>query len=250
MDLRLRFAEHGFVRLDQSFPPELATAMADAVWSELTRTHGLSRTDRSTWTVTEPRKLGSLRRKRTFDALATPAIVAAISELLGEESWKQPFSWGGPLVTFPSHGQWNVPADGWHIDFPARSALRLKWLAFLAPVAAGGGGTVVLSGSHHLVERYLHRIDPADPGRSSVARNAIFSADPWLRSIREPGAADQRVATLMKHGGTTVDGVDLRVVELTGQPGDVVFLHPHLFHAPAPNHSQTPRLMVTGGLTG
>jgi ectoine hydroxylase-related dioxygenase (phytanoyl-CoA dioxygenase family) len=49
---------------------------------------------------------------------------------------------------------------------------------------------------------------------------------------------------------TAVDGVPVRIVELTGEPGDVVFLHPHLFHAPAPNHGRTPRLMVTGGLTG
>ncbi|WP_171064674.1 phytanoyl-CoA dioxygenase family protein [Actinomadura soli] len=50
--------------------------------------------------------------------------------------------------------------------------------------------------------------------------------------------------------GTTVAGVPVRVVELTGRPGDVVFLHPHLFHAPAANRSAAPRLMITGGLDG
>lgn len=45
-----------------------------------------------------------------------------------------------------------------------------------------------------------------------------------------------------------IDGVTVRVVELTGEPGDVVFMHPHLFHAPAPNRAEEPRLMVTGGL--
>jgi hypothetical protein len=35
--------------------------------------------------------------------------------------------------------------------------------------------------------------------------------------------------------GAAVSGVPVRVVELTGQPGDVVFMHPHLFHAAAPN---------------
>ena len=42
--------------------------------------------------------------------------------------------------------------------------------------------------------------------------------------------------------------ITVRVVELTGQPGDLVFIHPHLFHAPAPNRGPSPRLMVTGGL--
>jgi ectoine hydroxylase-related dioxygenase (phytanoyl-CoA dioxygenase family) len=46
------------------------------------------------------------------------------------------------------------------------------------------------------------------------------------------------------------EGADVggHVVELTGQPGDVVFLHPHVLHAAAPNDGDGPRLMVTGGL--
>jgi ectoine hydroxylase-related dioxygenase (phytanoyl-CoA dioxygenase family) len=97
---------------------------------------------------------------------------------------------------------------------------------------------VVLAGSHRLVERHLRQADPTDPGRSPVVRDAIFAAHPWLRDLRR-----------LRHQGAGVDGVEVRVVELTGEPGDVVFLHPHLFHAPAPNHSPHPRLMVTGGVT-
>jgi hypothetical protein len=218
-ELSQRFAADGFVRLSQAFPVELADALAGEVWSELGRRHGISRTDRSTWTPAEPRGLGALRKRGVFDALATPAVVEAISELLGDEDWPRPFSWGDPLVTMPSPGRWAVPATGWHIDFPARSTLRLKWLAYLAPVTAGGGGTVVLAGSHRLVERYL-LANPTDPGRSATVRDAVLAAGSW------------------PHG----------VVELTGEPGDLVFLHPHLFHAPAPNHASSPRLMATGGL--
>jgi ectoine hydroxylase-related dioxygenase (phytanoyl-CoA dioxygenase family) len=161
--------------------------------------------------------LGGLRQRGVFDALAVPAVVAAISELLDTDTWPRPFSWGDPLVTMPAPGRWAVPDTGWHIDFPARSALRLKWLAYLAPVPAAGGGTVVLAGSHRLVDRFL-RDNPADPGRSATVRDTVL-------------AAEHRT-----------------VVELSGEPGDMVFMHPHLFHAPAPNHSSTPRLMATGGL--
>jgi hypothetical protein len=82
--------------------------MADEVWAELGRRHGMSRRDRATWTNIRPSGLGGLRKRKVFDALATPAFV--------------------------------------------------------------------------------------------------------------------------------------------GEPGDMVFLHPHLLHAPAPNHSTSPRLMATGGL--
>ena len=215
--MRDQFFEDGFVRLRGAFPVGLAAALADEVWAELERRHGMSKGDSATWTIVRPSGLGGLRN--AFDALAVPAVVAAISDLLGTDAWPPPFSWGDPLVTMPTPGRWAMPETGWHIDFPARSNLRLKWLAYLAPVRPGGGGTVVLTGSHRLVERFL-REHPTDPGRSGTVRETVLAA--------EPGGA----------------------VELTGEPGDVVFLHPHLFHAPAPNHSTSPRLMATGGLAG
>ena len=44
---------------------------------------------------------------------------------------------------------------------------------------------------------------------------------------------------------TEIGGVPVRVVELTGEPGDVVFMHPWMVHAPAPNGADVPRIMVT-----
>ena len=40
-----------------------------------------------------------------------------------------------------------------------------------------------------------------------------------------------------------VEGVPLRVVELTGEPGDMVFCHPLLVHCGAPNRGAWPRFM-------
>jgi ectoine hydroxylase-related dioxygenase (phytanoyl-CoA dioxygenase family) len=37
----------------------------------------------------------------------------------------------------------------------------------------------------------------------------------------------------------------VRVVELTGAPGDVVLWHPSLFHAASPNASSRPGFMLT-----
>ncbi|HEY1620042.1 MAG TPA: hypothetical protein VGG25_20630 [Streptosporangiaceae bacterium] len=42
---------------------------------------------------------------------------------------------------------------------------------------------------------------------------------------------------------TTVQGVPLRVVELTGEPGDMVFCHPVMLHSVAPNRGTRPRFM-------
>jgi ectoine hydroxylase-related dioxygenase (phytanoyl-CoA dioxygenase family) len=51
-----------------------------------------------------------------------------------------------------------------------------------------------------------------------------------------------RVAAFMDRE-TVVDGVPLRVVELTGEPGDMVFCHPVIVHCAAPNRGARPRFM-------
>jgi len=157
--------------------------------------------------------------------------------LLGTDAWPHPADWGGALVTFPTAGDWTVPTTGWHLDWPARGApgsqLLVKWLGYVTPVGAGGGGTLVIAGSHRLVADHLADTDPSDPGSSRTVREAIFGSHPWFR---EPRLDD----------GPVVRGVPVRVVELTGEPGDVVFLHPHLLHAAAPNCAATPRFMITG----
>ena len=42
---------------------------------------------------------------------------------------------------------------------------------------------------------------------------------------------------------TIVEGVALRVVELSGEPGDMVFCHPAMVHCSAPNRGTRPRFM-------
>jgi hypothetical protein len=56
-----------------------------------------------------------------------------------------------------------------------------------------------------------------------------------------PSPAD-RVGAFMDRE-TVVDGVPLRVVELTGEPGDMVFCHPVMVHCVAPNRGARPRFM-------
>jgi hypothetical protein len=44
--------------------------------------------------------------------------------------------------------------------------------------------------------------------------------------------------------GAKLRGVDLLVGEMTGQPGDVVLMHPATLHSLSPNSRTTPRLML------
>jgi hypothetical protein len=42
-----------------------------------------------------------------------------------------------------------------------------------------------------------------------------------------------------------VDGVPLQVEEITGEPGDVILMHPHALHDGSDNVLETPRLALT-----
>ncbi len=73
---------------------------------------------------------------------------------------------------------------------------------------------------------------------------ASLAAHPWLRGLWESGDDGDRTQRYM-NDGTVVDGVSLRVIELTGEPGDVVLMHCDCFHAAAPNRLTEPRMMLT-----
>lgn len=46
--------------------------------------------------------------------------------------------------------------------------------------------------------------------------------------------------------GTIIDGVQLRVVQLTGEPSDGILLYCDCLHGAAPNRLTEPRIMLTG----
>ena len=44
---------------------------------------------------------------------------------------------------------------------------------------------------------------------------------------------------------TAVGGAELRVVEMTGEPGDVFLVHPLIVHAPSTNCADVPRIVLS-----
>ena len=53
-----------------------------------------------------------------------------------------------------------------------------------------------------------------------------------------------RVERFMQQG-TTLEEVEVRVVEMTGEPGDVYLVHPLMMHAASPNCLATPRMVLS-----
>jgi hypothetical protein len=243
------FERAGLLRIPGAIPAADTAAMCDRVWAHVRAEHGMERDDPATWRVEE--RLPGLRKVaggREFERIGSPAVRSTLDGLLGE--WTEPPKWGVLLVTFPRRDQaeWDVPVSVWHNDFvrydAGREVRAVQLFVLLNDIRPGGGATLVLTGSHRLVAKYA---DPAADGpHPKRLRQTLGAADPWLRKLwaRDGAEGNDRVRRYMVDGAE-VDGVPLRVVELTGQAGDVYFMHCDTFHAAAPNCGDEPRMMAT-----
>lgn len=237
------FAEQGFVRVADALPAPFVTAVQMTIWEQLHVQYGIVRQDSTTW---RPRWCGI--NKTIIDSKVgveiTPRLVAAIDQLLGIAQWRPLKTLGGLLLTMPQpEGTPWQPALDWHFDNDPRAyrALvdELMLFTFFSAVQPQGGGTLVLSGSSRLVERYLaaHILDKP-PQTADLAT--------WYPGLAEIMGRRQReacsIATLMEEP-IEVDDIPLQMIELTGEPGDAVLCHPSLMHTVSMNCSTVPRIM-------
>ena len=237
-----RFERDGYVVVKQAFPRADALEMQDRWWAELDRAHRIRRDDRSTWRPI-PGDLKAAKSDPIQARIASARVRGVFGDLFGEDPLEPPKDWGRAIATFPEAGDWNVPTWFWHWDNPVDLHLdrptALFVVSFIGEVKPRSGGTLLLSGSPRLL---LQQADqPRDPAVKPWF--ALYRSHPWLMALagEAPSPAD-RVAAFMDQE-TVVDGVPLRVVELTGEPGDMVFCHPCMVHCGAPNRGDHPRFM-------
>jgi hypothetical protein len=249
-----RFERDGYVVVRQAFARADGLAMERRWWAELADTHGIRPDDRSSWRQI-PGNLKAAKRDHIQAAILTERVRGVIDDLLGKATWSPPKDWGVTLVTFPEPGSWEVPTRFWHWDNPCEPHLDrprgLFVVSFIGSVAPRGGGTLILAGSPRLLIEQERRIpedqrDPAAaPAAAPVAKpwDRFHRSHPWLMALtgKAPSPAD-RIAAFMDRE-TIVEGVPLRVVELTGEPGDIVFCHPLMVHCGARNRGARPRFM-------
>lgn len=243
---RAQFLETGVVRVPGVIPKADAAAMADRIWEACERRHGILRGDPATWTRERLFQLGDLRRDGAFAPMRSAGLEALLDDVFGERGWTAPRHWGGPLVTFPSPGEWAVTGASWHLDMwpglrldPWPNMLRV--FTFLTPLEPRGGGTLYVAGSARLAMALIAA--RRAKLRSATLREAMKRASPWIAELCSPADGGERTRRFMDEGAE-VSGVRLRVGEMTGEPGDVFLMHPGALHAAAANCRQVPRMML------
>lgn len=247
VEQRDEFSRAGILRLPGAIGSREAAAMRDSVWKALQRRHNVRRDAPETWQAARITGTHDLPKSETFAQIGSPAIRAALDDLLGRGNWQSPERWGSLLVTFPeSREQWDVPHQSWHLDFPASRNLKglfiVRLFTCLAKLPPGGGGTVFVAGSHRLVENRL-LAENVEELKSADARIALRRSCSWVDSLCQKDGDGGRVQRFMESSEAFGD-VELRVVEMTGEPGDVLLTHPLLLHAPARNCASVPRIVL------
>ena len=243
------FERTGIVKLTGVFSDDCATAMREAVWRGWADTYGVRRDDPTTWGVVPRFKtLKAVKRDPSFRAVLGDALRSIADRLLGP-GWSTSNGFGSLLTSFPNATEWHLPSnDGmWHSDYgyttPMDPLPGLRVFAVFGDVPAGGGGTLLVEGSHRMVERFVRAHPDVAAGRARLARSSCHASNPWLHELTHGDASDRGRVDRFMATTTDVDGIPARVIEACGQPGDVYVCHPWTIHCPPPNAHTQPRFL-------
>ncbi|MBM7798943.1 hypothetical protein JOE57_001864 [Microlunatus panaciterrae] len=212
------FIRHGYVVVKDCFSPESAQDWIDRAWVRF----GYDREDPSQW-LEKRIHLSTLASVDTR-VFAPKAFAAAVQLVGGEDRVELPWNWGDGFIANLGVGDdraWQAPTpemDGWHkdgdffrhfLDSPEQGLLTIVlWTDMLHQ----GGGTFIATDSVPVVARYL-----AEHPEGVLPTDFDFRA--LTRQCNE-------------------------LVELTGDVGDVVLMHPYMLHATSQNVIKHGRLIT------
>ena len=174
--------------------------------------------------------------------LFTVELMDTIVELAGGRSVRPMGGRPQYLVTMPNAEKWTLPPTIWHVDLPrlpSNCLVGIQVFTFLNDVVAGGGGTLVVAGSHRLLNN-------GSRVRSKDIRKRLRRL-PYFRELMSKESVDRERFLIEPGSAQDPDAgeVPLRVVELCGRPGDVYLTDMRLLHTLAPNATDEPRIMLT-----
>lgn len=234
-DQKATFETKGLIRLEKFLPREIVRSAQEFIL-QLAEKEGAWRA--GVWQLSETSERPEFTKpisKKEFNRLTTPELLVVIKLLVnGQEVETE----GNPslLFTLPQNKPWAM-LNSWHTDAPRQPHAGIpgvQMFTFLEPVRPRGGGTLVVAGSHRLVNK--RKFIRSKDVKKHLQKYTYFQA---LLSEEQPNP---------EHFLTTpgsVGDVDLQVVELHGEPCDVFLMDLRMLHTLSINTADIPRLMVT-----
>ena len=142
-------------------------------------------------------------------------LVAAITSLSEKDLVPSPSQL---LISLPNQGDWTINGLNWHTDISSSARRHLPGIqvfVLIDDVQPHGGATLALAGSHLLSDRETSRRE--------------------LREIlRESSDLDRDLGSM-----------NLSIVEMSGQAGDVYLMDMRALHTPSLNSTKRLRIMAT-----
>ena len=246
------FVKWGFVKIDALIPNEVVDPIREAVLDRLRR-HGFWGEEgwEAPADAEAEKKLRNTikeisRSSKSLRPILTERMLSYARDLVsGDEVEMSPpitqFLFTAPRSYVMNHdgrwnGKWEVPRNIWHLDMPRSRSIGPpgpEMFTFLNKVEPKGGGTLILAGSHRL----LNDVDylSSKGVKRKLKRHAYF------RELTGKGDGDR--SRFLEEIGY-IDNVPVKVVELTGDPGDVYFVDLRLLHSLGANTSDQPRMMI------
>ena len=246
------FVKWGFVKIDALIPNEVVDPIREAVLDRLRR-HGFWGEEgwEAPADAEAEKKLRNTikeisRSSKSLRPILTERVLCYARDLVsGDEVEMSPpitqFLFTAPSSYGMNHdgrwnGEWEVPRSIWHLDIPRSRSIGPpgpEMFTFLNKVEPKGGGTLILAGSHRL----LNDVDylSSKGVKRKLKRHAYF------RELTGKGDGDR--SRFLEEIGD-IDNVPVKVVELTGDPGDVYFVDLRLLHSLGANTSDQPRMMI------
>ncbi|KAI8994061.1 hypothetical protein BD414DRAFT_271828 [Trametes punicea] len=227
---REHFLEHGWVKIPKAVKEEYLKAFTENVWIRL----GYDPNDKSTWTK---EKIHMPRHREVPTREFMPKAWGAMCEVLGGEDRIDPTlfeSCGDSLIVNLGSEEWVDkeihPKDlgNWHIDG--------DWFTHFLDSGEQGLTVIVL----------FNDILPRGGG-TYIAPDGIKNVVQWLYEHPE-GATDMPQDP---DGSRSICSIQTckDFVELTGEAGDVILLHPFMPHSASKNHLRVPRFITNPPVT-
>ncbi|KAI0824031.1 hypothetical protein BC628DRAFT_471755 [Trametes gibbosa] len=227
---RAHFLEHGWVKIPKAVEEVYRRAFIENVWVRL----GYDPEDKTTWTK---EKIHMPRHREVPTREFMPKAWGAMCELLGGEDRIDPTlfeSCGDSLIVNLGSEEWAnkeiQPKDlgNWHIDG--------DWFTHF--LDSGEQGLTVIVLFNDILPR---------AGGTYIAPDGIKNVIQWLYEHPE-GASEMPQDP---DGSRSICSIQSckEFVELTGEAGDVILLHPFMPHSASKNHLRIPRFITNPPVT-